>query len=171
MRAWLTQATVRALFGEGCGDLSLTTVCYDPGRIGLPHPIRLIGQKTIRRQAKIQGRSHKSRVNDRVNSHAANPAADASRSSPNRIPSPGAAFPRECRSSIRTECRSGLSGHQGACVPDCGAAGVWGWVAVRHGRIHLPQFVAYQRFCHGVRPPASANTMPAHRNGMNLPKD
>lgn len=57
---------------------------------------------------------------------AANPAAGASRSSQNHSPSPGGASPRGCRSSIRTECRSGLSGHQGACVPDCGTVGVWG---------------------------------------------
>ena len=59
----------------------------------------------------------------------ANPAAGASRSSPSRIPSPGAAFPRECRSSTRTECRSGLCGRPGTCVPDCGTAAVWGWAA------------------------------------------
>ena len=47
-------------------------------------------------------------------------------SSPNRSPSPGAASPKGCRSSIRTECRSGPCGHQGAYVPDCGTAGVWG---------------------------------------------
>ena len=57
---------------------------------------------------------------------AANPATGASRSSQNHSPFPGAASPRECRSSIRTECRSGLCGHQGACVPDCGTVGVWG---------------------------------------------
>ena len=56
MRALWAQATVRALFGEGCGDPSLTTVYYDLGRIGLPHPTRLIRQKTICRRVKIQGR-------------------------------------------------------------------------------------------------------------------
>ena len=60
---------------------------------------------------------------------AANPAAYANKSSPNRIPSPGAASPKECRSSIRTECRSGPCGRPGACVPDCETAGVWGWAA------------------------------------------
>ena len=57
---------------------------------------------------------------------AASPAADASRSSQSRSPSPEAASPRGCRSSIRTECRSGPSGRPAACVPDCGTAGVWG---------------------------------------------
>ena len=44
MRALWAQPTVRALFGEGCGDPSLITVFYDPGRIGLPHPTRLISR-------------------------------------------------------------------------------------------------------------------------------
>ena len=57
---------------------------------------------------------------------AASPAAGASRSSQSRSPSPGAASPRECRSSIRTVCRSTPCGRPGACVPDCGTAGVWG---------------------------------------------
>ena len=56
---------------------------------------------------------------------AASLATGASRSSPSHSPFPGAASPRECRSSIRTECRSGLCGRQGACVPDCGTVGVW----------------------------------------------
>ena len=63
---------------------------------------------------------------------AANPAADASRSSPNRIPSPG---------------------------------------AVRHRRIHLPEFVAYQRFRHRVRPLPSVDTVATCHNGADLPQD
>jgi len=55
MRAWVTQATVRALFGEGCGDPSLTTVFYDPGRIGLPHPARLIRQKLSGAKPRYKG--------------------------------------------------------------------------------------------------------------------
>ncbi len=52
-------------------------------------------------------------------------AADASRSSRNRSPFPGAAAPRECRFSVLTECRSRLSGRQRACVRGSGTAGVW----------------------------------------------
>ena len=65
---------------------------------------------------------------------AASPAAGASRACPvldtgsyrNHSPSPGAASPRGCRSSIRTECRSEPCGRPAACAPDCETAGVWG---------------------------------------------
>lgn len=60
---------------------------------------------------------------------AASPATGASRSSRNRSPFPGAASPRECRSSIRTEFQSGPCGPPAACVPDCGTAGVWALAA------------------------------------------
>ena len=38
MRAWVAQATVRALFLDGCGDPRLLTAFHDLGDIGLPHP-------------------------------------------------------------------------------------------------------------------------------------
>ena len=52
----------------------------------------------------------------------ANPAAGASRSSPTRSPSPGATSPKECRSSVRRECRSGPSGRLCAGVQGTGTA-------------------------------------------------
>ena len=39
MQAWLTQAVVRAPFGEGAAK-SGRTVFHDQGEIGMPHPCR-----------------------------------------------------------------------------------------------------------------------------------
>ena len=71
----------------------------------------------------------------------ANLEGGVSRSFPNHIPSPEATSPRECRSSGRTGCQSGLGGRPKAC--DLGSAGIWAWVvAVRAEPIpiahHLP---------------------------------
>ena len=97
---------------------------------------------------------------------AASPAADASRSSQSRSPSPGAASPRECRSSIRTECPSGLSGHQGRLRPGLRnrrglGAGSSGCM-ISHSS-SLTKGLAIEH--HLPLPPILC-----HRNEMNLPR-